>query len=188
MTTVSVEPFLPRCAAPGDLADWCAVFSDGHGELSGSSVQPSLLAKRLLAEDSSAMRWAGRGLAGTGVGGVAELRPQPHVPGAGFLRLFVAPTARRGGIGSVLLSRVMQCAATTGMDQVQATVPAGPPGEPFARALPICGYCCTWNFRNSGWIRSRCGATARSWRRIRIRAIGWRIGPLPNRWSTPLGR
>ncbi|MER5182580.1 GNAT family N-acetyltransferase [Streptomyces sp. NPDC002896] len=137
MTMVTVGRFLPQRATPDDLAAWCAVFSDGHGELSGSSVQPSVLAERLLVEDSSAMRWAARsGLASSRVAGVAELRPQLHMPGAGFLRLFVAPSARRGGIGSALLSSVMQSAAAAGMERVQATVLAGPPGEPFARTLP----------------------------------------------------
>jgi GNAT superfamily N-acetyltransferase len=135
MTTVTVEPFLPRQAAAADLAAWCAVFGDGHRDQSGSSVPQSALAERLLAEEPPAMRWAARSGSGGAVSGVAELRSQPHQPGTGFLRLFVAPPARRGGVGSALLFEAMQSADEAGMDRLQSTVLASPPGESFARAV-----------------------------------------------------
>lgn len=61
---------------------------------------------------------------------VAQVRPQPHDSEAGFLRLFVAPHARRRGIGTRLLARVL---ADANFQRLQATVSAGPPGEPFLR-------------------------------------------------------
>jgi GNAT superfamily N-acetyltransferase len=135
---VTLERFLARTATTADLAAWCSVFSDGQRELSGSSVQPSALAERLLADadEAPAMRWAARGGPARRVCGVAELRPQQHQPGTGFLRLFVTPPARRVGVGSALLGRVGRDAAAAGLGRVQATVLAGPPGEPFARTVP----------------------------------------------------
>lgn len=131
---VMVEPFLPQRAAAVDLAAWCATFSDGQRELSGSSPQPAVLAEQLRADDDPAVRrWAARGSAAEPVTGVAELRPQRHEPGLGFLRLFVAAPARRNGIGSALLAQVMRDASEAGLDRIQGTVLAGPPGEPFAR-------------------------------------------------------
>ncbi|MEU3961765.1 hypothetical protein AB0F42_18380 [Streptomyces buecherae] len=54
----------------------------------------------------------------------------------GFLRLFVTPPARRLGLGSALLERVTHEARTIGVDRIQGTVLAGPPGEPFAATCP----------------------------------------------------
>jgi GNAT superfamily N-acetyltransferase len=136
MTAVTVKPFLPHEAVASDLAAWCEVFSLGHRELSGSLVEPSALAERLLAEDAPAMRWAARSGSGGPVTGVAELRPQRHRPGIGFLRLFVAPPARRAGIGSALLRRAGLDASSAGVSRMQSTVLAGPPGEAFARSFP----------------------------------------------------
>lgn len=134
MTALTVDPFLPRHAAAADLAAWCAVFSQGQTELSGGSLQTPELAERLLAEDEPPMlRWAARRASAQPVTGVAELWPQPHEPRVGFLRLFVAPRARRNGIGSALLAQVMRDASRAALDRIQGTVLAGSPGEPFAR-------------------------------------------------------
>jgi GNAT superfamily N-acetyltransferase len=128
------EPFLPRHAAAADLATWCAVFSQGQTELSGGLLQSPELAERLLAEHEPPVgRWAARRACAEPVTGVAELRPQPHEPRVGFLRLFVAPPARRNGTGSALLAQLMREASGAGLDRIQGTVLAGPPGEPFAR-------------------------------------------------------
>ncbi|MCX5205254.1 GNAT family N-acetyltransferase [Streptomyces sp. NBC_00237] len=132
-----VEPFVPQRAVPGDLAAWCSVFSEGNRESSGSSASPAVLAELLLAEDPPAMRWAVRsGRGGGAMRAVAELKPQPHQEDTAFLRLFVAPSARRRGLGSALLAHAMRGAAGAGTARVQATVLGGPPGEPFARTVP----------------------------------------------------
>ncbi|MGP3971318.1 hypothetical protein [Streptomyces sp. 6N223] len=136
MTAVTVRPFLPREAVASDLAAWCEVFSVGQRELSGSLVEPSALAEGLLAEDAPAMRWAARSGSASRVTGVAELRPQRHRPDIGFLRLFVAPPARRVGTGSALLRRVGLDAPSAGVSRMRSTVLAGPPGEAFARGVP----------------------------------------------------
>jgi GNAT superfamily N-acetyltransferase len=136
MTALTVKPFLPREAVASDLAAWCEVFSVGHRKLSGSFVEPSALAERLLAENAPAMRWAARSGSAGRVTGVAELRPQRHRPDIGFLRLFVAPPARRAGIGSALLRRVGLDASSAGVSRMQSTVLAGPPGEVFAHGVP----------------------------------------------------
>jgi GNAT superfamily N-acetyltransferase len=135
MAAVTVEPFLPRHAAATDVAAWCEVFGAGQRELSGSSPDIAALTRRLRAEDDPAVRrWAARDGADAAVIGVAELRGQPHEPGLGFLRLFVVPPARRRGTGSALLARAARDAPAAGVDRIQGTVLAGPPGEPFARA------------------------------------------------------
>jgi GNAT superfamily N-acetyltransferase len=136
MARVTVEPFLPRHAATAGLVAWCAVFSDGHRTLSGSTVPPSALAERLLAEEPAAMRWAARGGSEEAINGVAELRPLPHQPDTGFLRLFVAPADRRLGVGSALLRKAMQSADEAGVHLLNSTVLTGPPGETFALAVP----------------------------------------------------
>lgn len=82
------------------------------------------------------MRWAARGESGDAVSGVAELRPQSHQPGTGFLRLFVAPPTRSNGIGTALLLEAVRAAGEAGMDRLQSTVLAGATGESFARTVP----------------------------------------------------
>jgi GNAT superfamily N-acetyltransferase len=133
----TVEPFLPQHVSTSDLAPWCEIFCEGQSELSGSSRQPAAVAERLLAADTTAvLRWTARSGDGAPLGGVAELLRQPHDPRIGFLRLFVAPSARRLGLGSALLERAMREARTAGVDRIQGTVLAGPPGEPFADTRP----------------------------------------------------
>ncbi|MDG4825606.1 GNAT family N-acetyltransferase [Asanoa sp. WMMD1127] len=126
---MTVAPFHPGLATPADLAAWAAVFSDGQLALAGSSASADEVARRLSTPDG-ARRWAARSSEGRIVG-VASLSPQPHDRSIGFLRLFVAPQARRRGIGSALLAAVR--AEVAGLRAVQSTVLAGPPGEPFAR-------------------------------------------------------
>ncbi|MFC4587579.1 GNAT family N-acetyltransferase [Sphaerisporangium corydalis] len=134
---VSPEPFLPRHATPADLAAWCAVLSEGQAEASGGSPPAAALAERLLAEDGPPVpRWAARATAGGPVVGVAELRPRPHDPRTGFLRLFVAPPSRRQGVGAALRTRVAADARAAGMERLQGLAPAGGPGEPFALTWP----------------------------------------------------
>jgi GNAT superfamily N-acetyltransferase len=136
MTAATVRPFLPREVVASDRAAWCEVFSIGQRELSGSFVPPSALAERLLAEDTPVMRWAARHGSADRISGVAEMRPQPHQPDTGFLRLFVAPPARRAGIGSALLRGVGLDASAAGVSRMRSTVLAGPPGEAFAHGVP----------------------------------------------------
>jgi len=137
MDALSVDHFVPRRASADDLADWCAIYSAGQSEASGSSLTAASLAERLLATDDPAvLRWLVRRPLGGAILGVAELRPKPHDAHLGFLRLFVTPPARRAGVGTTLLRPVLRGAAGAGFDRVQATVLAGPPGEPFARACP----------------------------------------------------
>ncbi|WP_232385206.1 GNAT family N-acetyltransferase [Actinomadura violacea] len=124
---MAVEAFEAKASRKRDLDAWCVVFAEGQAELSGGTVDPRALAERLSVEaEGRVQRWLAR-RAGT-ICGAAELRPQQHDPAAGFLRLFVTPSARRRGIGSRLLARV---AADAGVERIQATVLAGPPGEPF---------------------------------------------------------
>ena len=132
MTGPAVEPFVPRLASAADLSAWCRVFGDGQGEMSGGAPSAAGLAEYLLAEQQPVMRWAVR--AGSGViSGVAELRPAEQGPEVGFLRLYVARSARRHGLGAALLARVVADAVASGSERLRATVPAGGPGEPFAR-------------------------------------------------------
>jgi GNAT superfamily N-acetyltransferase len=130
-----VEPFRPSLAASDDLAAWAGVFCDGQGELSGSSVHPGEFARRMVAAGTSERSlWAARFGQGGQVVGAAEMATQPHEPGAGFLRLFVARPYRRQGIGTALLAAVTADASGQRLSRLQATVLAGPPGEPFACA------------------------------------------------------
>ncbi|SDI87023.1 GNAT family N-acetyltransferase [Nonomuraea jiangxiensis] len=132
------EPFVPRSATEDDLAAWCTVFSEGQSEMSGDPPLASALAERLLAEEEAppVLRWAARADGARPITGVAELRPQPHDPRVGFLRLFVAAPARRNGIGSALPARIAGDARSTGMDRIQALASAGEPGEAFAGTWP----------------------------------------------------
>lgn len=125
----ATEAFEALESSEGDLDAWCRLFGEGQAEVSGGAVDAGVLASRLCAEaGDSARRWVARE---TGrICAVAEVRPQRHDPAIGFLRLFVAPQARRRGIGSALLAHVVAEAA---VDRVQATVLAGSPGEPFVR-------------------------------------------------------
>ncbi|MER7212507.1 GNAT family N-acetyltransferase [Streptosporangium sp. NPDC000239] len=134
MTSATVESFVPRHATEVDLTAWCEVFGDGQREASGDSPSVTALAGRLLAEEAPAVpRWVARGDDARPVVGVAELRPQSRDPRVGFLRLFVAPSARRAGVGSALLTRIAEDARRAGLERIQATAPAGEPGEAFAR-------------------------------------------------------
>ncbi|TMR10318.1 GNAT family N-acetyltransferase [Nonomuraea turkmeniaca] len=129
---MSLEPFAPRRAAEGDLLAWCTVFGEGQGEVSGDRILAAALAERLLAEEgSSVLRWAARGGDRGSIMGVAELRPQPHDPRIGFLRLFVPRADRRKGVASALLARIAEDARLAGMDRIQGIVPGGGPGEAF---------------------------------------------------------
>jgi GNAT superfamily N-acetyltransferase len=131
---VIVNPFLARHAPAVDVAAWCAVFSEGQHELSGSAPRPAALAKRLrTADDLAVRRWSARRGGAEPITGVAELRLQRHEPGVGYLRLFVAPAARRHGLGSALLGRAVREASGAGVGRLQGTVLASPSGEPFAR-------------------------------------------------------
>jgi GNAT superfamily N-acetyltransferase len=135
MAAVTIDHFVPRRAPAEDLAVWSAIFGAGQSDSSGSAVHAATLAAQLLAdEDDGVRRWSARRPLGGPIVGVAELRPA--IAGAGFLRLFVAPEARRQGIGSDLVRLVLRGAATAGIDRVRSTVLAGPPGEAFARSVP----------------------------------------------------
>jgi GNAT superfamily N-acetyltransferase len=135
MAAVTIDHFVPRRASAEDLAVWSAIFSSGWGESSGGAVDAATLAAQLLAdEDAGVRRWSARRPLGGPIVGVAELRPADAR--SGFLRLFVAPEARRQGIGTDLVRLVTRGAATAGIERVQSTVLAGPPGEPFARSCP----------------------------------------------------
>jgi GNAT superfamily N-acetyltransferase len=141
MAAVTIDHFVPRRASAEDLAVWSAIFSAGRGESSGGVVDAATLAAQLVAEEqlladeqAGVRRWSARRPLGGPIVGVAELRPSDAR--TGFLRLFVAPEARRQGIGSGLVRLVLRGAATVGIERVQSTVLAGPPGEPFARSCP----------------------------------------------------
>lgn len=124
---LAIEAFEAKASVKRDLDAWCRVFGEGQAELSGGVVDPGVLAERLCVEaEGRARRWLAR-RAGS-ICGVAELRTQEHDPAAGYLRLFVTPSARRRGIGARLLARV---AADAGVERIQATVLAGSPGESF---------------------------------------------------------
>ncbi|WP_326770589.1 GNAT family N-acetyltransferase (plasmid) [Streptomyces sp. NBC_01591] len=190
MTMVTVEPFLPRHAAAVDLAAWCAVFSDGYRDSSGSTVPQSALAERLLAEEPPAMRWAARAGSGDAVSGVAQLRSQPHQPGTGFLRLFVAPSTRRNGIGSALLFEAMRTADEAGMDRLQSTVLAGATGESFARTVPGLRVVLRLELQeqrlDQEWVLARCRELVAR-RPSAYRLVHW-IGPAPEQLAASFGR
>lgn len=130
---VAVEAFRAEECGASDLDSWCRLSAQGRAASSGGAAGPGEPAARLRAGDGERVRrWVARS-AGR-ICAVAEVRPQPHDPQVGFLRLFVAAGARRRGIGSRLLERVV---AEAGMRRLQATVPAGAPGEPFARGWQV---------------------------------------------------
>ncbi|MFJ7194118.1 MULTISPECIES: GNAT family N-acetyltransferase [unclassified Streptomyces] len=188
--TVTVEPFLPRHAAAADLAAWCGVFSDGYRESSGSSVPRSALAGRLLGEESPAMRWAARGGSGDAVSGVAELRPQPHRPGTGFLRLFVAPRARRNGIGTALLLEAVRAADRAGVDRLQSTVLAGAAGEAITRTVPGLRVVLSLELQEQRLDQERVLARCRDLvasRPSAYRPVQW-TGPAPERLAASFGQ
>jgi GNAT superfamily N-acetyltransferase len=138
VAALTVDHFVPSRATAEDLADWSAIFAAGRAEASGGSVvEAAAVAGQLSADDEAGVvRWFARRSLGGPILAVAELRPQPHRAGLSFLRLYVTPPARRAGVGSTLLRPVLRGAAAAGYHRVQATVLAGPPGEPFARACP----------------------------------------------------
>ncbi|MFB9577603.1 GNAT family N-acetyltransferase [Streptomyces yanii] len=151
----------------------------------------SALAGRLLAEEPPAMRWAARSGSGGAVIGVAELRPQPHrSPGTGFLRLFVAPPNRRGGVGSALLFEIMRSAGEVGMERLQGTVLAGPPGESFARAVPGLRVVLRLELQeqrlDQEWVVARCRELA-ACSPSAYRLVHW-IGSAPEQLTASLGR
>ncbi|MEU9314836.1 GNAT family N-acetyltransferase [Streptomyces sp. NPDC048295] len=188
--TVTVEPFLPRHAAAADLAAWCGVFSDGYRESSGSSVPRSALAGRLLGEESPAMRWAARGGSGDAVSGVAELRSQPHRPGTGFLRLFVAPQARRNGIGTALLLEAVRAADRAGVDRLQSTVLAGAAGDAFTRTVPGLRVVLSLELQEQRLDQERVLARCRDLvasRPSAYRPVQW-TGPAPERLAASFGQ
>ncbi|WP_017591496.1 GNAT family N-acetyltransferase [Nocardiopsis potens] len=138
MTSPTVEEFLPGSAPTADLAAWSEVYGDGRREQGGASPSAAVLAERLASrEEPGVLRWAARPAPGAPIAGAAELRPRPAAdPRPRLLRLFVAPSRRRRGLGRALLRRVMRDAAAAGLDRLQAVVLAGPPGEPFALSVP----------------------------------------------------
>ncbi|GAA1087459.1 GNAT family N-acetyltransferase [Nocardiopsis composta] len=138
MTSPTVEEFLPRSASPADLAAWSQVYGDGRREQGGAAPSAAVLAERLASqEEPGVLRWAVRPAPGAPVAGAAELRPRRAAdPRPGLLRLFVAPAQRRQGLGRALLHRVLHDAAAAGLDRLQSLVLAGPPGTPFALAVP----------------------------------------------------
>lgn len=132
-----MEPFDPLVADPVDVDAWSVIYVAGHRESSGGGPVAEELATRLRSGRAGrAWRWAARVAQGEPVVGVAELRGRPHDAGIGFLRLFVVPQARRQGVGRRLRESVVRRARSLGMDRLQSTVPAGGPGESFARTSP----------------------------------------------------
>lgn len=132
-----MEIFDPVTAPHPDLAAWTAILTAGQSELSGGAPRAEDLAVRLRSRRAGqGWRWAARLSAAESVLGVAELRRQPHDERIGFLRLFVAPAARRKGMGRELRETVVERARALGMERIQSTVLAGEPGEPFARTSP----------------------------------------------------
>ncbi|MFE9246128.1 GNAT family N-acetyltransferase [Nocardiopsis sp. NPDC006938] len=133
-----IETFDPAVTGADDLASWTSVFTDGQSELSGGAPAPAEeLAARLRAGRAGrAWRWAARASRGHAIHGVAELRPRHHDERIGFLRLFVADTARRRGSGRRLREAVVAEARAQGMDRLQCTVLVGEPGERFVRSSP----------------------------------------------------
>lgn len=136
------------------------------------------------------MRWAARSGSGEAVSGVAELRRQPHQPGTGFLRLFVAPPSRRGGVGSALLFEAMRSVDASGIDRLQSTVLAGPPGESFARAVPGSRVVLRLELQeqrlDQEWVLARCRELVAS-PPSAYRLVHW-IGLAPEQLAASFGR
>ena len=122
--SVVVEPFTLRDATDADLAAWFRLLGQGQ------TADLAARSEYLRGEPATARRWVAR--ADGRIRAAAEVRQQPHDRTIGFLRLHVAPTHRRRGIGTRLLAQVL---AET--ERVQATVFTGPPGEPFVRGWRV---------------------------------------------------
>ncbi|MER5627909.1 GNAT family N-acetyltransferase [Streptosporangium sp. NPDC002544] len=179
---LAIEAFEARESGEGDLDTWCRVFSEGQAELSGGAVESGALAERLRAEvGGGARRWAAR-QAGR-ICGVAEVRPQQHDAAIGFLRLFVAPSARCRGVGSELLARVV---ADAGVERVQATVLAGPPGEPFVRGWRVVLRLELHEQRLDQDVLKRCHELAMA-PHPDYRVVSWRSAA-PAEWVSSFGR
>ncbi|MFE7108242.1 GNAT family N-acetyltransferase [Streptomyces sp. NPDC057575] len=152
----------------------------------------SALAEQLLAEEPPAMRWAARVGSGDTVSGVAQLRPQRHQPGTGFLRLFVAPPARRNGIGTALLREAVRAADEAGMDRLQSTVLAGTgsAGESFAHSVPGLRVVLSLELQeqrlDQEWVLARCRELV-AHRPPAYRLEHW-TGPAPEQLATSFGR
>ncbi|MFC5183595.1 GNAT family N-acetyltransferase [Actinomadura harenae] len=178
----AIEVFEAKASVKRDLDAWCLVFGEGQAELSGGVVDPGVLAERLRVEaEERVQRWLAR-RAGS-ICGVAELRPQQHDPAAGFLRLFVTPSARRRGVGSRLLARVAEDAD---VERIQATVLTGSPGEPFASGWRVVLRLELHEQRLDQDTLRRChelGMAARSDHRL----VFWQ-GAAPTQWVASFGR
>lgn len=124
---MSIERFDPATAGDADLAAWCAVYCDGHRELSGGAPDPLTLAAALRDRPDGLPRWLARrkpeGPAGGSVVGAAEIRGD-------FLRLAVAAPARGEGIGAALVDRIR-----TGGTPLRTTVLDGDTEVPYAEVL-----------------------------------------------------
>ncbi|GGM67601.1 GNAT family N-acetyltransferase [Dactylosporangium sucinum] len=82
------------------------------------------------AADDGMLRWVSRDGAGA-IAGIAVLR-------GGYLRLYVAPAARRRGHGTALVAAAGRAGRDGGHARLRSAIPAGPPAEAFAERLP--GY------------------------------------------------
>lgn len=122
---MNVETFDPHRAAAADLIAWCTVYCDGHRELSGGAPDPGSLAVALRARAGDVPRWLARQTPAGPVVGAAEVRGD-------FLRLAVAPHARRAGIGAALLARVR---TDTGSIPLRTTVLDGDTELPHGEVL-----------------------------------------------------
>jgi GNAT superfamily N-acetyltransferase len=177
-----IEAFEAKASVKRDLDAWCLVFAEGQAELSGGVVDPGVLAERLRVEvEGRVRRWLAR-RAGA-ICAVAELRTQPHDPAAGFLRLVVTPSARRRGAGSRLLARV---AADAGVERIQATVLAGPPGEPFVGGWRVVLRLELHEQRLDQDTLRRCNELAMG-ARPDYRLVFWQ-GAAPAQWVASFGR
>lgn len=177
-----IEAFEAKASMKQDLDAWCLVFGEGQAKLSGGVVDPGVLAQQLHVEDEGRVRrWLAR-RAGS-VCGVAELRAQQHDSAAGFLRLFVTPSARRRGVGSRLLARV---AADASVERIQATVLVGPPGEPFVGGWRVVLRLELHEQRLDQDTLRRCQELAIAAHPDR-RLVFWR-GAAPEQWVASVGR
>jgi L-amino acid N-acyltransferase YncA len=164
-----------RPALASDAQAVCAIydFHVAHGTASFDSAGPSAAEWAVKIAEVTAQGWpflvAERGGAVVGYAYAAQFRPRAAYARTCENSIYIADSARGGGIGTRLLERLITAARDAGFEQMIAVIGGG---EPASVALHgKCGFVHAGRMRNVGYkfgrtldtVYMQCDLTGEGW-------------------------
>lgn len=170
MAEVSIRP-----ALPGDAQAVCAIYDYhvAHGTASFDSAGPSAAEWAAKITDVTAQRWpflvAERGGEVLGYAYATQFRPRAAYARTCENSIYIADGARGSGIGTRLLSALIEASLACGFEQMIAVIGGGEPASVALHAR--CGFVHAGRMRNVGFkfgrkldtVYMQCDLTGEGW-------------------------